>query len=171
MRVLSLPQRRIGDQCAELRHAAAGQRFAQQLANQPRSAFAGFQRDIAGETVRHDHVHGALGNIVAFDEALKFQIDAGLANELRRGANFLVALLLFCADIEQRDARPLLAGHGALKRFAHDGEFDQLFGVGFDVGADIEHHCVAALHASASASPERGDARLPSCAGETWRSP
>ena len=45
--------------------------------DEPGHALGGLQRDIAGEAVGDDHVDRALGDVVALDEAVVVQVEAG----------------------------------------------------------------------------------------------
>ena len=49
--------------------------LAQQVADQLQRALPGLQRDVAGEAVGDDHVGGAGGDVVAFDEAVELRAD------------------------------------------------------------------------------------------------
>ena len=48
-------------------------------------------------------------------------------------------LLLLLADIQQSEPRRLLAGQAAMERLAENGELDQVFGITFNVGTEIQH--------------------------------
>ena len=65
----------------------------------------------------------------------------------RRRLSHLVPLHLLGADVQQADGRLGQAQHGAREDLAHDRELDQVVGVAFDIGAEVEHHAFAA-HAS-----------------------
>ena len=79
----SAPLARTAADAAEQRTA---QRRTQEMHDELGRAFGGLQRDIAGETVGHDDVDRAFGNVVAFDEAGKFhrQVDACAGSGPRR---------------------------------------------------------------------------------------
>ncbi len=91
----------------EFRQGRGVEGFAQELADEAGGAFAGFQRDIAGEAVGDDHVDPARRDIAAFDEADEFEI--GMArvgrDQLIRFFQLGAALVFFGADIQQADAR------------------------------------------------------------------
>ena len=56
----------------------------------------------------------------------------------------VVALLLLGADVEQADGGRGQSEHGAGEHVAHHRELDQVAGVALHVGAEVEHHHVAA---------------------------
>ena len=81
------------------------QRAAQIARDQLGRAFRRLERDIAGEAVGDGHVHGALGDVIAFDEAAEFHRQIGRAQHLGGAFHGVVALHFFRADVEQADAR------------------------------------------------------------------
>ncbi len=74
----------------------------------------------------------------------KLQRRAGVAQAAPRLAHRVVALQLLGADIEQPDGRLQQAQHGAGEDVAHQRELHQVVGVALDIGAEIEHHALAA---------------------------
>ncbi|OIQ64435.1 hypothetical protein GALL_540130 [mine drainage metagenome] len=67
-----------------------------------------------------------------------------------------MALVFLGADIQQAHARPHQLQPVARIRRAHHGILQQVFGIGLDVGADVQHHVEAALVAR---GPKAGDRR------------
>ena len=132
------------DQIGDLGGDAAGEHVPQQVADQLQRAFAGLQRDVAGEAVGDDDVGGAGGNVVALDEAVETRADVAGAQDFRSLADSIVAFHFFHADIQQTDRRGGQAEHGAGKGVAHDGELDQVARVAPHVGAEVQHDHVAA---------------------------
>ena len=137
-------QRRAQQQIGQPGGEAAAEHLAQQVADQLQRALAGLQRDVAGEAVGHHHVGGAGGDVVALDEAVELRGDMAGAQRLGGAPQRVVALQLLGADIQQADGRRGQAKHGAGEHVAHDGELDQVAGVALHVGAEVQHHHVAA---------------------------
>ena len=137
-------ERRAGEQVAEAGGDGGGEDLAQEVAHQLERALAGLERDVAGEAVGHHHVHRAGGDVVALDEAVELRADVALAQDLGGQAQALVALQLLRADVEQAEGGRGQAEHGAGEDLAHDGELDQVARVALHVGAEVEHHHVAA---------------------------
>ena len=137
-------QPRAGQQVADARGQRGGEHLAQHLAHQLQRALAGLERHVAGETVGHDHVGGAGGDVVAFHEAVELAAQVADLQHLGRLADALVALQLLGADIEQADGGGGEAEHGAGEHVAHHGELHQVAHVAQHVGAEVEHHHVAA---------------------------
>jgi hypothetical protein len=69
---------------------------------------------------------------------------ADRAQQLAGALDRLVALDLFLADVQQPDARVLLAVDGRDQRAAHHRELQQVLGGAVDVGAEVQHGGVAA---------------------------
>ena len=134
------PQQQIGD----LRGEAAAEHLAQQVADQLQRALAGLQRDVAGEAVGDHHVGGAGGDVVALDEADELRRDVAGAQRLGGQAQRVVALQFLGADVQQADGRRGQPEHGAREHVAHHGELDQVARVALHVGAEVQHHHVAA---------------------------
>ena len=136
---------------ASVRRIAA----AQIVADLPGGALGGLERDVAGEAFGDHHVDRALADVVAFDEADDIRDRAGpLAQDPAGFAHLLVALHLLDTDIEKPDGRALEAEQHARHGAAHDGEIDEMLGIGADRGADVEHDQFAAQR-----RPQRRDRR------------
>ena len=65
-----------------------------------------------------------------------------------------MALDVFRTHVEQAHRRTFEPEHGAREGFAHHREIDELVGVAFDVGADVEDHALPAF-----GRPQRRDRR------------
>ena len=111
---------------------------AQRVGDQLGGAFHRLERNVAGETVRHDHVHLVRENIMPLDET--HVVEPARAQQVVRGLHDLVALDLLFADVEQTHARSIV---GALQiggqDGSHDAELQQLFRRRRRIGAEIEH--------------------------------
>ena len=121
---------------AELRGDGGAEAFAEGGADELGEAFAGFEGDVADEAVADDDVGVAVEEIAAFDVA--DAMEGGLAEEREGVAGLGVAFGVFFADREQADAGLGDAKEVAGVDVAHEGELDEVFGVGVDVGADVE---------------------------------
>ena len=117
----------------------------EQVGDEAGGALRGLQRDVAGETVAHDHVVIAARELVALDEAGEGERQAahlslgGLTQDLRGVANLARALLVLAADVEQADARPLQLEDDACIGGAHDRELDEVARIALGIGAEVEH--------------------------------
>ncbi len=130
--------------------------LAQEIADQAGGAFAGFQRDVAGESVGHDDIDAVGGNIAAFDKADEIEFGArGFArNQIVGVANFGAAFVFFGADVQKSDPGVFQPKTVAGVRPAHQRVLQKIAFVGADVGADIQHHVEAA---GVARRPEAGD--------------
>src|SRR6201999_1099836 len=94
------------------------------------------------------------GNIIAFDEAVKFNRQIGIAQDLRCAADMFVTLNIFGADIENSNRRPFETENGAGEGLPHHGKIDELIGIGADIRTNVEHNSLSTL-----GGPQRGDRR------------
>ena len=109
---------------AELGAHAAHQFFAQHIGDQLGDRFAGFEQDIAGEAIGHDHIGLAAEKLLAFHVADEIQ-PAGF----QQGKASLTSSLPLPASspLESRPTRGLLhAAHLLGIERAHDGELQQV---------------------------------------------
>ena len=93
-------------------------------------------------------------DVVALDEAVEIDRRALAAQPGRGLAQLVVALELLGADIEQADRGLVEAEQDLGEDAAHDGELGEIVGVAFEVGAEVEHHRLAA-----HGRQERGERR------------
>ena len=132
-----------GEERADLGGDGGLQGFAEGDGDELGGAFAGLEGDVADEAVADDDVGVAVEEVAAFDVA--DEVDVGeLAEEGQGVAGEGVALGVFFADGEQADAGAVDAEDVAGVHVAHDGELDEVVGVGVDVGAYVEEERWAA---------------------------
>ena len=93
-------QARAGNEIGDLGRDAASEHVAQQVADQFQRAFAGFQRDVAGEPVGDHDVGGPERDVVALDEAVETRTEMTGAQDFGHLAQRLVALHFLHADIQ-----------------------------------------------------------------------
>ena len=145
--------------------SAARERLPNQAEEQSGFLFGGFENNVAGETIGHHHVGGALEDIAAFHVSKKVQAGRGL-EQLIRLEHQRVALAFLLANRQQTNAGVLVAGHGLHIRRAHQGkalqEFRAVVGVGPHVGQRYTPFCVrevgdnrGPLHARNAAQAEQ----------------
>ena len=94
---------------AELGRQRRGHGFLEIDADLFGRALGGLQRDVAGKALDHHHVGRRVPDLIAFDEADIFGADVDLLQPAVRFPDLVDALDLLDADIEQPDARPLVA--------------------------------------------------------------
>ena len=148
-------ERRAREQIADAGAQRTVHRSLEIFADLARRAFRGLERDIAGKAFGDDDVDLAAADIVAFDKTLIVEIgQVFFAQDAAGLAHLFETLGLFDADIEKAHGRPRQAEQDPRGGGAHDGEIDQVFGIGADRGADIEHDRLAAQR-----RPQRRDRR------------
>ncbi len=104
-------------------------------------ALCGLQRDVAGKSFGDDHVRFARAELVALDEPVEAQRQAGRIAQHGGGvADDVRALELLGADVEQPHARHLHVEDRARIGRAHDRELDEIAGIALGIGAQVEHH-------------------------------
>ena len=113
-------------------------------AEEPRHALGGLQRHVAGEAVGDDHVHRALGDVVALHEAAVVEVEVAPPRSRRWASRtsswpFMSSEPTLSMPTLGRLPAPSAPCDGAVEGLAHDGELDQLRGVAVDVGAHVEH--------------------------------
>src|SRR5579883_3494 len=140
-----LLERARGEEIADARHQRILKGGTQEVHEQACRSLAHFYGDVAGKAVGHDDVYRACSNVVAFDKAVKADRRAGIAQPRAGAAHGIIALEILDADIEQSDRRLQQAKHGPREDIAHQSELDEIVGVAFDIGAEIEHDAFAAL--------------------------
>ena len=112
-------------------------RLAERGGDQLHDPLGGLESDVADETIADGDVAVAVEEVAAFDVA--DEVDSGKGAEQRKGvAGEGVALGVFFADGEQADARVGNLEDVLGVDVPHDGELDEVVGVGVDVGADVE---------------------------------
>jgi len=103
-------------------------------------AFGGFEGDVADEAVADDDVDGAVEEVAAFDVAAE-AVEVGAVEGAEEGEGFAgegVALAVLFTDGEEAGAGFGDAKDVAGVDLAHEGELDEVCGVGVDVGTDVE---------------------------------
>ncbi len=90
---------------------AAAEFLTYEVSNHRCHAFAGFERDVADESITHDDVRGASIDVVTFDESDVVNITG--RQKPCRFLDTFVALDLFLADVEQADRGPRNVVHRA----------------------------------------------------------
>ena len=101
-------------------------------------SFGDLEGDIAGESVADDDIGPAAVDVVPFH--VSGESHAGLVFQLGGGVlEFVAALELLLADVEELDRGFFDALDGAGEGGAHDGELAQHFGVAFHIGAEVQH--------------------------------
>mmetsp|Transcript_2615 Transcript_2615/g.4482 ORF Transcript_2615/g.4482 Transcript_2615/m.4482 type:complete len:311 (+) Transcript_2615:1720-2652(+) len=138
-------QRGKGQKRGQSRQGRKAEGLPQQVTDQARGAFAGFDGHIAGKAVCHDHIRDVAGDIAPFDKADEIEIGGiGLrANQIKGFLQFGAALVLFGSHIQQPDA-----GAGQVKpvagiRRAHQRKAQEVVGIGAHIRAHIQHHVEA----------------------------
>ena len=138
---LESAQRRHGQQAGNTGQPVASELGAERGGNHLGESFGGFQGHVADKAVAHDHVGGALENVVTFNVAVKIQV--AVAQQFCSPLHHVIALDGFLADIEQAHARIRLVLHRRYQHGPHDAELQQMFGRAIDIGAHVEHQRVA----------------------------
>ena len=138
------PQRAAGKQVADARRQRLAERAAQRIRRTAWRGLRRLQRDIAGEPVGDDHIDGAGRDVVALDKAVKTDRRHAAAQPGGGATHRIVSLEVLGADIQQPDRRLRQPQHGAGEDVAHQRELHEVLGVAFDVGAEVEHHALAA---------------------------
>ena len=107
---LQCVQHRCRADRAQLAQRTARELLAHHAADEPRKTFHRLEGHVAGESVCHDDVHVAGEDLVAFDEARV--VDRRRGKSPVRLADFLRALDVLLADVEQADTRVLRGREG-----------------------------------------------------------
>src|SRR5262245_62348602 len=116
---------------AELAHQVAAHLALEKVGDLARGALGGLERDIAGKTFGHHHIHGSLANVVALDEANILELrELPRATHLAGLAYLLAPFGLLHPDIEQPDGRPIEPEYHSRHGAAHGGEVDEVAGIG-----------------------------------------
>src|SRR6476660_5089420 len=102
-------------------------------------SLGGLQGDVAGEAVGDHDVRSAVADFVALDKTAKFDRQQRVLERGIGGLDPVQSFDLLHADIEEANGRPLHAEQRPRHGRAHQSKFDELAGVGADIGADIEH--------------------------------
>ena len=118
-----------------------GKRIAQEIPHQPGCSFTGFQRDIPGKSISHNHINPIRWNIPTFDKSDEFNIcrigEVGqlLASGLQLGAAFG----FLGPDIQQTDAGAIQSQTVAGIGRAHQRVLGQIVFVSTDVCTHVQH--------------------------------
>src|SRR5690606_31042709 len=133
-------ERALSENIANLGKQRAAHGLAQQLRHLAGRTFRGLERDIAGETFGHNHIHRTFADVVAFNETgIGKSFKRRIAQNLACLLDLVEALDLFRADIEKPDGRLAHLEQGTRHTGAHDGVVDKLARIGADGSANVEH--------------------------------
>ncbi len=128
---------------AHLGNQRAVHGLAQQAKNLKRQAFANLQRDVAHESIAHDHIHIPGKKIAAFD--ISDKMHRAFLEPRVNLARQLVALDFLFTDRQQSHTRPFVAKRGAIIDLAHHRKLDQMLRLRIHIRAHIEQHGNATL--------------------------
>lgn len=129
-----------GEEGADLGGDGGLEGLAEGVGDEAGEAFGGFEGNVADEAVADDDVSAAVEKVAAFNVAEEVAEMAAVegAEEGEGFAGKGVALAVFFADGEEAGAGVGDAEDALGVDLAHEGELDEVLGVGVDVGTDVE---------------------------------